>query len=162
MVYSLQLVEIVMQELKHIFKDLSDKRLLEKCVMGKTQNPNESLNNVIWSVIPKRTFVELKTLRLGVYDAVMKYNEGHFSKTLVMEELGLDPGNYCIKALKSLDEERIRKAEKAVERIRKAEKAVSDLDKKVRQKRSLAKKKLEDQFEKAEDPENPSYSAGHY
>lgn len=146
------LPKIVMQQLKPIFRDLSDKKLLARCLMGKTQNPNESLNNVIWSVIPKRTFVGLNTLRLGVYDAVLKYNDGHFPKTLVMEEIGLDPGHYFLKILKSLDQERIRKAEKAF----------FYLNKKLRQKWSLAKKNLEEQFEAAEDPDNPSYSAGNY
>ncbi|GFV21246.1 transposable element Tcb1 transposase [Trichonephila clavipes] len=40
--------------------------LLRKCLHGKTQNPNESIDNTIWSVIPRSTFLELKTLKLGV------------------------------------------------------------------------------------------------
>ncbi|GFW74851.1 uncharacterized protein TNCV_5138301 [Trichonephila clavipes] len=32
---------------------------------GNTQNPNESINNVIWSSVPKNTFVHLETLSFG-------------------------------------------------------------------------------------------------
>ena len=43
------LPEIVSNEIKHIFsyKDLGNEELLSKCLHGKTQNTNESINNVI-------------------------------------------------------------------------------------------------------------------
>lgn len=41
--------EVVMKEIKSIFRDLPSKELLKKCVHGRTQNFNESLNNVIWT-----------------------------------------------------------------------------------------------------------------
>lgn len=75
------LPEMVMQEIKQTFRDLSDPALLEKCLRGRSQNPNESLNNVIWTIIPKRTFVGLITLHFGVSEAVLRFNEGHFFKT---------------------------------------------------------------------------------
>ena len=37
---------------------------LEKCLLGKTQNANESFNSTIWERIPKNTFVTLPTLEL--------------------------------------------------------------------------------------------------
>ena len=42
------------------FKDAK----LEKCLLGKTQNANESFNSTIWERIPKNTFVTLPTLEL--------------------------------------------------------------------------------------------------
>ena len=33
----------------HIFQDLSSEELLKKCLHGKTQNNNETLNNIIWT-----------------------------------------------------------------------------------------------------------------
>lgn len=49
------LPEVVMVAINPIFQALSDSKLLEKRLKGKTQNPNESLNSVIWS--PKIVFV---------------------------------------------------------------------------------------------------------
>ena len=37
---------------------------LEKCLLGKTQNANESFNSTIWERIPKNIFVTLPTLEL--------------------------------------------------------------------------------------------------
>lgn len=142
----------IMEVLKPTFRALSDPELLKKCLKGKTQNPNESLNNLIWSRVPKRTFVSLDTLRFGVFDAVLSFNEGYLSKINVMEELGFVAGLNMVKAMKRLDWERVRKAQKAVE----------DLEKKVRQARTLSKRKLEDLYHEEEDPNNPPYSAGHY
>lgn len=52
-----------MNFIKPIFKDLSEKSLglIEKCLKGKIQNPNESFNNTIWSFVPKAVFVGLDT-----------------------------------------------------------------------------------------------------
>ena len=48
------------------------------------------------------------------------------------------------------------------ERVRKAEKAALELEKKIRLKRSLNKRRLEDMYEEGEDPDNPSYGAGEH
>lgn len=52
----------VLEEIKPIFRDLTNPVLLAKCAHGETQNMAESLNNVIWSRTPKRVFV--KTLNV--------------------------------------------------------------------------------------------------
>lgn len=108
------LPRILMEEIKPIFKALSNKELLVKCLKGKSQNPNESLNNLIWARLPKRTFVTLGVLKFGVHEAVLSFNDSYVSKIKVLEELGLEPGKNMVLALKRLDEVRIRKAEKAV------------------------------------------------
>ena len=45
---------------------LSNKELLSKCLDGKTQNQNESLNGMIWNRIPKNVFVGSGALVLCV------------------------------------------------------------------------------------------------
>lgn len=97
------LPSIIMNELRHTFKALSNPELLSKCLKGKTQNPNESLNNVIWSRVPKRTFVSLDTLNFDVFDAVLSYNDGYLSKIKVLEQLGLVAGSHMVRAMKRLD-----------------------------------------------------------
>ncbi|GFV16446.1 uncharacterized protein TNCV_1525921 [Trichonephila clavipes] len=59
----------------HYFK-LCDQNLLEKCLHGLTQNVNESFNGVLWNIVPKQNFVELQSLKLGAYIAVLQFNEG--------------------------------------------------------------------------------------
>lgn len=83
------LPSIIMNELRPTFKALSNPDLLSKCLEGKTQNPNESLNNVIWSRVPKRTFVSLDPLNFGVFDAVLSYNDGYLSKIKIRNDWGL-------------------------------------------------------------------------
>lgn len=144
------LPEIIMSEVKPIFKDLANPELLKKCLAGKTQNPNEALNNLIWTRVPKRTFVGLPTLTFGAQDAVLSFNDGYSSKCKVIEHLGLQLGKHFIEAMYRLDKYRIQKSEKAAE----------ELEKKIRQSRTLLKRRLEDQYQDAEDPDNPSYAAG--
>lgn len=139
-----------MAEVKPIFKDLAAPELLKKCLHGGTQNPSESLNNMIWSRIPKRTFVMLSTLEIGVYEAIACFNLGNIARCKILTNLGIVPGVNCVSALKKLDEARIAKAEKAMD----------ELVKKCRQRATLAKRRLEDEYEEQEDPDNPAYGAG--
>lgn len=142
----------VMAEIKPIFRDLSNPELLKKCLHGKSQNPNESVNNIIWSCIPKTIFVSLRTLHLGVCDAVSCFNKGYVTRCLVLKELGLSVGKNCAEIMLGIDKERVRKCDKAT----------AELQKEARQKRALAKRKLEEDVEAAEDPDNPSYAPGLY
>ncbi|GFT20849.1 uncharacterized protein TNCV_941941 [Trichonephila clavipes] len=68
------------------FRDLANPELLKKCLHGGTQNPNESVNNVIWSRVPKKTFVQLEVLSLGIYDAVSSFNMGNVSKLEILRK----------------------------------------------------------------------------
>ncbi|XP_028412728.1 uncharacterized protein LOC114535641 [Dendronephthya gigantea] len=61
---------------KPIFLRLSSNELLSKCLDGKTQNQNESINGMICNRIPKNVFVGFDVLELGVYDAVAHFKEG--------------------------------------------------------------------------------------
>jgi hypothetical protein len=53
-----------MDAIKPVFRDLGSVNFLKRCVHGETQKPNESLNSIIWTRIPKTIFVRLDT-RLG-------------------------------------------------------------------------------------------------
>lgn len=111
------LPEVVKEEIKYIFRDLANPVLLAKCTHGGKQNVSESLNNIIWSRIPKKVFVRLVTLKMGVYDAISYYNKGNVAKRLVFKVLGLNLGKNYVTALRKSDAVRIRKAEKAVEEM---------------------------------------------
>nr|XP_042913800.1 uncharacterized protein LOC122273890 [Parasteatoda tepidariorum] len=105
----------VMETIRPIFRDLAHPDLLKKCLHGKTQNPNESLNNVIWSRIPKNVVVHIDTLQFGVFEAVSVFNEGNIVRCQVLQKLNLPPGQYCVIAMQSIDKERIRNAERDCE-----------------------------------------------
>ncbi|CAN7994762.1 unnamed protein product, partial [Ixodes pacificus] len=103
--------EAVMEVIKPVFKALSDPGLLTKCLHGRTQNTNESLNQLIWCRCPKTTFVSADTLKTATNDAVACYNDGNSARTAVLEALGIVPGVFCDIALKKMDKERVERAE---------------------------------------------------
>ncbi|GFW05502.1 uncharacterized protein TNCV_436831 [Trichonephila clavipes] len=67
----------VLNMIKPTYLELCTKELLTKCLHGKTQNSNESLNGVIWQRVPKEVFVCLKILKSGALDAVIQFNDGY-------------------------------------------------------------------------------------
>ncbi|GFX93226.1 uncharacterized protein TNCV_4761051 [Trichonephila clavipes] len=100
----------VMEAIRPIFRDLSDPELLKKCLHGNTQNPNESINNVIWSRVPKKTFVHLETLSFGTYDAIASFIKGNATKLDILKKLNIEPGYYATCCMERLDKERITRA----------------------------------------------------
>lgn len=106
---------------------------MQKFLNKQTQNPNESVNSVIWARIPKSGFVGIKTLYFRTYEAVSTFNIGHLTKCKVLKHLGMDIGKNTIAAMKALDRERLRNSLRAT----------AELKKKARQ----AKRRLEDQEE---------------
>jgi hypothetical protein len=126
---------------------ISNDALLERCLDGKTQNQNESLNGMIWNRLPKEVFIGSELLKLGVYDAVAHFHIGFQAALNVLELLGIDPGTFCLAELEQQDYERVDKAEfKAQEE-----------NKKKRKIRRARKKKNAD---KCSQKEGVTYAAG--
>ncbi|KAJ8868000.1 hypothetical protein PR048_031809 [Dryococelus australis] len=144
------LPRVVVEEMKPIFRDVSEPELLKKCLHGSTQNPNESVNSVIWNRLSKTTFIGVRTLHFGVWDDVASFNEGNLVMWHVYERLDFPPGRNCVQAMKRLDGYRLDEAKRVVKNI----------GMKARQNRKAAKRKLEDLYEQQEDPDEPSYGAG--
>ena len=48
----------------------------KKCLDGKTQNNNKSINNLIWKSCPKDVYVGRTVLEIGTASAVINFNEG--------------------------------------------------------------------------------------
>jgi len=73
------LLAAVMAAIKPLFRKLFSVDLLKRCVCGTTHNPNEGVNSIIWTRIPKR----LETLKFAVYDAVLCFiNDGLAIRTM--------------------------------------------------------------------------------
>ncbi|GFX84834.1 uncharacterized protein TNCV_3076441 [Trichonephila clavipes] len=100
----------VVEAMRPVFRDLANPELLKKCLHGGTQNPNESVNNVIWSRVPKKTFVQLEVWSLGTYDAVSSFNMGNVSKLEILRKMCIEPGDYTVQAMEYLDKQRLLRA----------------------------------------------------
>jgi len=97
--------------IKPIYSRLSSDNLLNKCLDGKTQNQNESLNGMFWNKVPKSVFVGADVLELGIYDAVAHYNVGSNAAADILSELGLVPGHFFEEGVKNADTKRVKKAD---------------------------------------------------
>ena len=93
----------VFQVIVPIYKRMSSPVLLRKIAQGKTQNTNESLNNLIWIHCPKETFVGKDRLTAAVAEAVAKFNRGNSHIAEVLELMNI-PANAS--ALSALERER--------------------------------------------------------
>ena len=109
--------------IRPIFTDLSDDELLSKCLHGKTQNDNESLNHMIWNKCPKNVFVKLSVLQLGVFSAVIEFNDGAKGVERVLKNFMNSTGVYTTLGSYRKDKDRsrqvTRKASESEKRRRK-------------------------------------------
>ena len=100
----------VIAELKPIYSRLSEDSLLSRCLDGRTQNQNEALNGMFWEKVPKGVFVGTEILQLGIYDAVTHFNIGCHTSVMILEELGISSGLYCLNESQRADSVRVSKA----------------------------------------------------
>ena len=55
----------IFEVLKPIWRQLTDKVLLQKCLRGATQNRNEAWNGMLWGMCPKTSFVGAEVVKLS-------------------------------------------------------------------------------------------------
>ena len=60
---------------------------------GQTQNPNESINKIIWTKCPKITFVHKTVIEMGVNSAILQFNDGISSIHNVFQYFGFEVGS---------------------------------------------------------------------
>ena len=70
---------------------------MQKCLHGKTQNNNESLNGLIWKRCAKNVFLGRVTLELSVASAVIAFNDGLSGIIEVFNKLNTKSGTFCEK-----------------------------------------------------------------
>ena len=93
-----------------IYHDLTKPELLVKCLHGKTQNANESFNDMILNRVTKSAHVGLNILSLGVFDAIAHFNYGSKATLDVLKQLNIEPGFYTTKTSDILNKCRKRKS----------------------------------------------------
>ena len=133
------LPEGIGQAILPIFKRLSEKKLLEKCVGGFTQNQNEALNNLIWSFCPKAGYAGATVIETGVALAVCIFNNGYTVIERILTRLGVSTEEYLRRFVRVLDDERVKRGE------RKSSAASKTNRKKKRQERKRTEDKKKDQ-----------------
>ncbi|GFU25466.1 uncharacterized protein TNCV_3620811 [Trichonephila clavipes] len=90
-----------------VFADLSHPALLKKCLGGKTQNPNESLNSLIWKFCPKTIGSSLQIAEIAANLATSVFNDGNQILISILEKFGLKINrNVCV-SLAERDNRRI-------------------------------------------------------
>ncbi|KAH9380254.1 hypothetical protein HPB48_018202 [Haemaphysalis longicornis] len=83
----------VCEALLPVYERLADHKLLEQCQRGKTQNSNESLHSVIWSLAPKECHASLHSVEAAVAEAVMRFNAGsQLASSKILQELNMTVG----------------------------------------------------------------------
>ena len=94
-----------------VWSDLCDEELLKKCVLGATQNRNESFNNLVWSRAPKTEFAGKTAVDFAASQAVLVFNSGcRASTSPVLEAIGVQPGPQCLAYLDGKDSVRVKRA----------------------------------------------------
>ncbi|GFU51715.1 uncharacterized protein TNCV_1213451 [Trichonephila clavipes] len=76
---------------------LSHPALLKKCLGGKTQNPNESLNSLIWKFCPKMIGSSFQIAEIAANLATSVFNDGNQILITILEKFGLKINrNVCV------------------------------------------------------------------
>jgi len=96
--------------LKPIFEDLCEEELLRKCLLGATQNRNESFNKLVWARAPKTEFVGRATIEIATSHAVIVFNSGRKALLSILERMSIHAGPLCTTHLERKDSTRIKRA----------------------------------------------------
>ena len=108
------LPKAVFDVIKPIYLRLTERKLLERCLLGATQNANESFHGVIWGMCQKETFCGADVVRFAASLAVANFNDGALAVENVLLEADCVPGLLTHKACQSEDLTRISEADRKV------------------------------------------------
>ena len=142
------LPEVFLEILKPTFLTLSDSKLLERCVRGKTQNPNECINSMVWVRCPKHKHHGAKVVRCAAASAVCHFHKGTDIRKKIMERLSVPHGANTSRSIDIRDRKRLRKADSQA----------TAKEKKRRQGLQLARTRREEALKEMEG--GPSYEPG--
>ena len=67
---------------KEVYDKLTKGKMMLKCLVGRTQNPNESLHSRKWRICPKHKNANKPMLDFAAAQAVANYNTGHTNSCL--------------------------------------------------------------------------------
>ncbi|CAF1085671.1 unnamed protein product [Adineta steineri] len=102
--------------LQKMINDLTSKELLLRCIRGLTQNSNESLNSVVWSILSKAKQHGFVSVQGAAAAASIYFNGGRASLLEFFEQSGIKINEDLYKNLVAKDEKRVKRAEQTLER----------------------------------------------
>lgn len=105
------LPEDVLNAIKPIYEDLSKDELLERCLGGFTQNTNESLNQLIWRIAPKKLSGSTSIVQLAALVAACTFNEGTGALLQFMYDMGISIGPSAHEYARRVDQTRIERSD---------------------------------------------------
>lgn len=97
-----------------IYQDLSNDGLLSCCLGGFTQNNNESLNAIMWSIAPKTSLSGKILVDIAADIAVCKFNDGFTSIMEIMQVLNLSMSYNYYNFYTEADAKRVKAAKRSM------------------------------------------------
>nr|XP_053634350.1 uncharacterized protein LOC128689906 [Cherax quadricarinatus] len=99
---SFQLQPDYFNKVHEIYKDLTQDDMMERCIQGRTQNPNESLHQRIWSYCNKALYKNKWQVDFAVSHAIADYNVG-YERSCLDIRLGYGRSSLNQKRLMAMD-----------------------------------------------------------
>lgn len=103
--------KIFLEVLTPMIATLTDPNLLRRCLRGATQNANESINSVVWSILPKSKHHGYRSIRGAAAIAAIFFNRGRSGLIKFFDQVGIAITEELLDALLGKDFRRIEKAE---------------------------------------------------
>ena len=89
---------LLQEHILPVYRCLTDDALLKRCERHATQNPNESLHNVIWA---KHKFYSKKRIELSTVLSISEFNPGPLQMIEIREVLGCGVSEPAVRLAKS-------------------------------------------------------------
>ena len=128
-----------------VFKVFGSLSFCNTVTMGRTQNSNESLHNMLWHNSPKSKHVGQTSLPASTALAVLSFNDGCLAYSKVMQELGIIPSHHTLQYLSRRDRtrnlmksRRVKETQKRRRRQMSAQTQVAESSRRRRDKRVYA------------------------
>ena len=90
---------IDIEKVQEAFNTYATTEFCSHLTLGLTQNANESLHNMIWSLCSKSKYVSPQSIRISTAIAVLNFNEGELSLFGIMYDLGLAPSHQVYQSI---------------------------------------------------------------
>ena len=108
-------------------KEKALKDWMKKCLLGATQNCNESCNSLVWLRALKTEFCSLATMKGAVGQAVIVFNSGKQALVKLMDQLRIPAGPLCSSYLGRADQDRVKRTWSKIEVVMKKRRQMAAL-----------------------------------
>ena len=101
-----------LKQVQSVFDDFQydTSEFIERVAGGHTSNQNESLHNVLYSMVRKTDAIGYDTMRLGSALAVIRYNDGYGGIQQLYNVLQIEVNPFLSEAFLFLDRKRVKKS----------------------------------------------------